>query len=94
MCSGWVSLDRSGTLPGNGELTAPDVDVAFNRKLVVPAAGSAEIDLYLTFGPDLAVSRRVSTSACPERRVLVRSDRAGACQWLASGAPPHLRTTA
>ena len=58
-CSGWVSFDRNGTLPGNDDITVPDIDLSFSRKLIVPANGNAEIYLYLTFAPDRDSSKSV-----------------------------------
>ena len=88
-CSGWVSFDRNGTLPGNGDVTAPDVDVAFNSKLVVPAAGSAQIYLYLTFGPDLAsVEASIDAARAQNGSYWFDQTAQAHASWLASGARP------
>jgi len=43
----WYAFDSSGTLPGNNNVTAMDVDAAINRQVSVPAGGDATASFYL-----------------------------------------------
>jgi GH15 family glucan-1,4-alpha-glucosidase len=45
--AGWYSFDHDGTLKGNSDLTAADVDLAFNNRVTVGAGATARADLYL-----------------------------------------------
>jgi GH15 family glucan-1,4-alpha-glucosidase len=88
-CSGWVSFNQDGALPGNGDITAPDIDLAFCRKLVVPSGGNAEIYLYLTFAPDLGSLEAGIDSARAQSGAYWISETAQAhANWLAAGARP------
>jgi GH15 family glucan-1,4-alpha-glucosidase len=52
--AGWYSFDHDGTLKGNADLLAADVDLAFNKRVNVPAGGVATIDMYLVLAPGVA----------------------------------------
>ena len=83
----WASFQQAGTLPGNGTLAATDVDLAFNRRLPVPANGSAETYLYLTIGPDLASIRAQADEARAQTGAYWFQQTAQAhAAWLTGGA--------
>ncbi len=43
----WYAFDASGTLPGNGSVSASDVSVALNKKVTVPADSTVSTSFYL-----------------------------------------------
>ncbi|HEV2273059.1 MAG TPA: hypothetical protein VGR96_02770, partial [Acidobacteriaceae bacterium] len=44
---GWCSFDANGTLKNNGDLTAANVDLAFNKRLTVAAGETQNVYFYL-----------------------------------------------
>jgi GH15 family glucan-1,4-alpha-glucosidase len=88
-CSGWVSFDRDGSLPGNGDITVPDVDLAFTRKLSVPASGTAEIYLYLTFATDReGIETSIDMARAQSGAYWTDETAQAHVNWLADGARP------
>jgi len=61
--AGWFSFDHDGTLKGNAELRAPDVDLAFHKRVTIAAGATATVDLYLAIAPSEAAARAAADTA-------------------------------
>jgi GH15 family glucan-1,4-alpha-glucosidase len=61
--AGWYSFDHDGTLKGNADLRAADVDIAFNKRLTLAAGASAPVDLYLAIAPSQAEAEAAADTA-------------------------------
>jgi len=54
--SGWFTFDRDGTLNGNADLRASDIDLAFSKRVALAPQETRTVDLYLTVRRDLATA--------------------------------------
>ncbi len=92
--SGWFTFDRDGTLKKNGDLRATDVDLAFSKRVTVPAGESRNVDLYLTVRGDLASALAAADLARGQTADQWFAATDGAYQaWLSNGGKgvrPHL----
>lgn len=61
--AGWYSFDHDGTLQGNGDLIAADVDLGFCKRVTIAAGASASIDLYLAIAPSLSAAEAAADAA-------------------------------
>jgi GH15 family glucan-1,4-alpha-glucosidase len=61
--SGWSTFDRDGTLRGNDDLLASDVDLAFVKRLTIPPQETRSVDLYLTVRGDLGSALAAADTA-------------------------------
>jgi GH15 family glucan-1,4-alpha-glucosidase len=59
----WYAFDNNGTLPGNGSVTAMDVDLAINKQVSVPAGGDATASFYLAIADTTAHSLDAADAA-------------------------------
>jgi GH15 family glucan-1,4-alpha-glucosidase len=59
----WYSFDNDGTLPGNLDLHAIDVDLAFQKSVTLDAGKTTKIDLYLAIAPTRAAAEAASDLA-------------------------------
>jgi GH15 family glucan-1,4-alpha-glucosidase len=59
----WFSFDNNGTLSGNADLRAPDVDLAFQKAVTLDAGKTRNIDLYLAIAPSLSAAELAADTA-------------------------------
>jgi len=63
LVAGWYSFDHDGTLRGNSDLHAADVDLAFNKQVTLAAGATANIDLYLAIAASQAAVETAADTA-------------------------------
>jgi GH15 family glucan-1,4-alpha-glucosidase len=59
----WHSFDQRGQLPGNNDVQAADVDLAFNQRVTLAAGASQDVYFYITVRPDVATAQAAADTA-------------------------------
>lgn len=85
-CSGWFSFDHNGTLHGNQDLVADDLELTFQKKLSLRPRESAELYFYLSAQSDLASAREAAEAAVTvSGSEWFTSTAAAYTEWLENG---------
>jgi GH15 family glucan-1,4-alpha-glucosidase len=84
--AGWCSFDASGMLLKNGELRAPDIDLAFNKRLVVGPGQTQALDFYIGIcETQVDVNAAITTARASSGSAWFSTTAAAYNAWLANG---------
>ncbi len=85
--AGWCQFDSNGVLSNNNSISTPNVDLAFQNQVTVPANGSTTLYYYLGLGSSLTNAQSAADTARAQTGSYWFSSVASSySSWLSSGS--------